>query len=203
MIFRAPLALLLALLSACQATLPVAEDQQRAWQQHRQSLQALRQWDLRGRVALTMNQDAWQLNLRWQNLDPSQQIDLSGPFGAGAVRITIADDGARLVDAEQNTYFAANAQQLLWQTTGWTLPLENMLYWLRGLPVPDKDKIITLNEQGRMKTLRQDGWVLDVLEYAEQGDVWLPHSIELKRSSDPADSKLHVRLVISQWYRRG
>ena len=145
MTLRAPLALLLVLLSACQATLPVVDDQQQAWQQHRQKLQALTQWDLRGRVALTMDRDAWQLNLRWQNHDPGQQIDLSGPFGAGAVRITIADDGARLVDAEQNVYVAANAQQLLWQTTGWALPLENMLYWLRGLPVPGKDKIITLN----------------------------------------------------------
>lgn len=197
------LAVSVLLLSACVTSMPM-QQQQQIWQQHSVTIGKLQQWDVRGRIALQMDNEAWQLNLRWQHLPGQQQIDLSGPFGMGAVRMLIDTDGAQLRDTSKTEYRADNAQELLWQTTGWLLPLDNLSWWLRGLPVPDKQMQMTLDGQGRLGSLTQDGWQLTVLEYEEQWGMLLPHLIELRNiNGDTHGKAMHLRLVISQWLDRG
>jgi outer membrane lipoprotein LolB len=189
--------------SACVTHLPI-QQQQQIWQQHSDTIAALQQWDVRGRIALQMDDEAWQLNMRWQRLPEQQQIDLSGPFGMGAVRMLIDARGAHLRDASQMEYRADNAQELLWQTTGWLLPLDNLSWWLRGLPVPNKQQQMQLDGQGRLGSLTQDGWQLTVLEYEEQQGMLLPHLIELHNiNGDTYGKSMRLRLVISQWLDRG
>jgi outer membrane lipoprotein LolB len=190
-------------LSACVTHLPM-QQQQQIWKQHSVRIGELLQWDMRGRIALQMDDEAWQLNMRWQRFPEQQQIDLSGPFGMGAVRMLIDTNGAQLRDASQMEYSADNAQELLWQTTGWLLPLDNLSWWLRGLPVPGKQQQMKLDGQGRLGTLTQDGWQLSVLEYEEQQGMLLPHLIELHNvNGDTHGKSMRLRLVISQWLGRG
>lgn len=193
----------LLLLPACTTTsLPMLQQQQ-IWSRHSERLTGLTQWDVRGRIALQMDEEAWQLSLRWQHKPGEQQIDLAGPFGMGAVRLFINADGARLRDSSKAEYQAATAQQLLWQTTGWILPLDNLVWWLRGLPVPQKEKQMELDGQGRLAKLVQDGWQMEVLEYESSDGVQLPHLIELKNLNGNTQGKnMHLRLVISQWQEK-
>ena len=197
------LALSVFTLSACVTHLPM-QQQQQIWQQHSVRIGELSQWDVRGRIALQMDDEAWQLNIRWQRLPEQQQIDLSGPFGMGAVRMLIDTNGAQLRDASQIEYRADNAQELLWQTTGWLLPLDNLSWWLRGLPVPGKQQQMKLDGLGRLGSLTQDGWQITVLEYEEQQGMLLPHLIELHNvNGDTHGKSMRLRLVISQWLDRG
>jgi outer membrane lipoprotein LolB len=190
-------------LSACVTHLPM-QQQQQIWKQHSVRIGELLQWDMRGRIALQMDDEAWQLNMRWQRFPEQQQIDVSGPIGMGAVRMLIDTNGAQLRDASQMEYSADNAQELLWQTTGWLLPLDNLSWWLRGLPVPGKQQQMKLDGQGRLGTLTQDGWQLSVLEYEEQQGMLLPHLIELHNvNGDTHGKSMRLRLVIRQWLGRG
>ncbi len=121
------------------------------------------------------------------------------------MRLTQDRDGAELRDADQKTWYAPNAQQLLFRTTGWLIPLDGLNYWMLGLPVPEAAASQDLDEWGRLKTLRQSGWDIRFLEYTRIGTVDLPSKLFVKKlaepaaGNDPQNATLEVRLLIEHW----
>lgn len=202
---RGSAAALLLSLSAC-ATVPAPQpdvpgmspDDPR-WHARVAALGKLDQWDLRGRLALTMGKEGWTINLRWQHAPDRRQIDLNGPFGQGHVRLVEDKNGARLTDSELTDHYAPDAEQLLWETTGWRLPVKGLAWWVRGLPMPEPDSRMQLDAQGRLQQLRQQGWQVKYLAYARSGEQDLPRSLLLYHPANGIRPAVQVRLAVSQW----
>lgn len=184
---------------------PSAEQIDRDWQARQSRLQDVDTWELKGRLAMRADDDGWHASLRWQRQQDRHVIDLSGPLGKGHVRLNQDASGARLRDNEQQTHYASTARQLLYETTGWDLPLDDLNYWVLGLPAPDSPKRWELDDGGRLKTLQQGGWEVRFLAYGRHGDYDLPSKVFIQRdpagAAAAADSKqtLEVRLAIAQW----
>lgn len=198
----------LALLAAGCVTAPVpppVENPAAAWQARQAELHTLRAWTLQGRLAMRAAEEGWQASVHWIHDGARQRIDLTGPLGRGHLRLTQDDDGAELRDADQRTWRAENAQQLLYRTTGWLVPLDGLDYWILGLPAPGPAAKLALDDQGRLKTLDQAGWEVRFLEYARSGSLDLPSRIFMKRQGDgnaAASAKqvdVEVRLIVERW----
>ncbi|MEE8607300.1 MAG: outer membrane lipoprotein LolB, partial [Nitrospiraceae bacterium] len=117
---------------------------------------------------------------------------------------------ARLRDANNQTYWAATSQQLLFDTTGWRLPLDGLNYWVLGLPVPDTPGTQALDRSGRLKSLDQLGWQVRFLRYRRHGVYEFPSKLFIRRQANGTDAQppdegdshgplLEVRLVIERW----
>lgn len=196
----------LLLLSGC-AAWPVRvsdETAARAWVARQQALAPLTIWDIRGRIALRSRDEGVQASLHWVREREHQRISLVGPLGSGQVRLTQDAQGAELREAGKNVRRAPTARQLLVEVTGWDLPLDDMIWWVRGLPAPGAKTEQELDEDGRLKTLQQLGWSVEFLEYGRYGAHELPNKLFARRHEDVPGLGLNhvtleVRVVIERW----
>jgi outer membrane lipoprotein LolB len=131
--------------------------------------------------------------LTWVQQQDKYDIRISGPLGRGATRLQGSQQGVVLDMAGQPTMQALSAEALLEQQTGWRLPVEHLLWWVRGLPAPDSASRLQLDSQSRLARLAQAGWTLEYSRYQEVNGLQLPQRLQLS-----ADNIL-LTLVITQW----
>jgi len=182
-----------------------------AWQAREARLQQITAWDIQGRLVLRSGDEGGQMSLHWRRDGENDVIDLSGPLGKRLLRLSQNPAGAELRDAEQKIFRAENAQVLLFNTTGWQVPLAGLHYWILGIPVPAAAERHSLDERGRLKSLSQWGWDIRLLDYARYNDEELPRRLSLRLSPEtatdgPTDTDaarqtpaLELRLSIAQW----
>ena len=128
----------------------------------REALQALAAWTLRGRVAVAAGNDGFSGGLQWQQSGPNAEVSLHGPLGGEALRIHV--DGADYVveTPDGASYDGESAQRLLAERIGASrpLPVQDMRYWLIGVPAPGTPHEETLGTDQRLASLTQSGWLI-------------------------------------------
>lgn len=181
---------------------PPSDQLERLWQAHESALLPIQHWELRGRLAVRVEERGGQASLTWKRSAAQQDIRLNGPLGRGAVRVTQNEAGARLQDSEQRVFLASNAEALLYDYTSWRLPLTNLNFWVRGVPVPGLSSSQELDDAGRLLTLRQQGWLVQYQGYVQSGAHVLPNRLTLTYSANPMNldtPPMEVRIVIDRW----
>ncbi|TWC30234.1 outer membrane lipoprotein LolB [Pseudomonas sp. SJZ079] len=166
------------------------------WQAHKQQVGSLDAWQISGKVGIRAPKDSGSGTLFWLQRQDYYDIRLSGPLGRGAARLTGRPGAILLEVANQGRYKAASPEALLQQQLGLNLPVSHLLWWIRGLPSPNSKSRLTLDGDSRLAQLRQDGWEVDYLSYAEQNGFWLPERLKLNGHD------LQVTLVIKDWQPR-
>jgi len=188
------LALLMAA-SACTTTPEIeapVKDPAAAWRTHSARMETIRDWDIEGRIAIRSYNEAVNANLRWQQQGDRYEIDLSGPFGSGAVHLSGAPGAVRL-KTDDKDMVADNAETLLYQVTGLLVPIESLKYWIRGLPQPGSDGRQALDPQGRLAQVEQDRWKVRFRAYAPVSHQQMPVKVFVD------NHQLSVRIVIDKW----
>lgn len=206
---KLPLALLVAVATGCStiSDRPASQDPTATWQARQSQLIALKSWRVQGRLSARTPDDGWQASVRWVRDNDRHDIDLWGPLGRGHVRLVQDRYGAVLRDAQDNTYWAEDGQRLLFDTTGWWLPLDGLNYWVLGVPMPQTPNEHDLDQWGRLTKLTQLGWDIEFLQYQRQGTYEFPRKLFIRRQLDSAHTvnqgtnnrTLEVRMVIERW----
>jgi len=190
-------------LAGCVTTVPeLASVDTPAWQARQVRITALENWELSGRVVLQTKKEGWHLNLNWKRQAQQQQLDLAGPLNKGHIRVEQDRDQVILIDANQRQYTSDTIQNLIYETTGWLLPIESLVYWVRGIPEPASINRVQLDEQGRLRYLEQSGWFVEYANYVAVNGHDLPDRIFLTRSATAANHGLptvKVKLAVNQW----
>ena len=178
-----------AVLAGC-ATRPVAPaGALTPWDEHVAALERAQGWQLGGRAAVALGQQGWQASLDWQQSGDVSELHLAGPFGVGGLAITMTPAGLSLNGAPPS----ADVTEKLEAKLGFELPLDNLRFWLLGIPNPDAPFDLTRNAQDRAQHLSQAGWSIDYDQYRpDHGDV-LPARIVLVR----ADAR--IRIAVDRW----
>ncbi len=194
------------LLAGCVTTSPLSpvENPAATWHARQSVLTPIVAWKIQGRLSVRTAKEGGQASLLWVRDGAQQRMDITGPLGRGHLRLTQNNDGAELRDADQKTWRADNAEQLLYRATGWWVPLDGLNYWVLGLPMPHVPATEELDDQGRLKILIQSGWEIQFIEYAQQGVLDLPQKFFVKRKISPIEQtetakSVEVRFVIEHW----
>jgi outer membrane lipoprotein LolB len=190
---------LVSLLAGC-AALPErapSGDPASVWKGRQVLLAQINAWDLRGRVALRNGGEGGNASLQWVRDTDKHRIELSGPIGSARVRLTQNLYGAELRGTDDTVYRDSSMQRLLLRRIGWDLPIEELNYWILGLPAPGTLTRSELDEWGRLKMLEQAGWEVRFLEYAQQGQLELPIRLSARRVGSA--TPIEARLVIETW----
>lgn len=183
--------LLLSLLLASCARLPTAPRQ--TWPQRQQQLSQLQQWQSKGTFSLRGIPKPVSANFIWQQQDRKRlQARFFGPFGSGQIRLNVTNKYAQLKTAD-STVRARSAASLLYSQLGWHLPVEDLYFWLRGLPDPSHASQQQLDPQQRLKTLKQSKWTLRYSRYQQVNGLELPTRIEATYK------EVKLKIVIREW----
>ena len=162
------------------------------WVQHVRQLTLLREWKIKGKIGVRNESDGGSAYIDWNQSFDSFYITLSGPLGQGTTIVSGNPTGARLEQSD-GTYVAETPDQLVLEHTGWQIPINDLLYWVKGMPAPTGDPVYTRNKLGTLASLQQDGWQLQYANYAMVMGTLLPQKIKI------AKDHLKVTLIIKQW----
>jgi outer membrane lipoprotein LolB len=159
------------------------------WDEHVAALARAESWRLDGRAAVALGQQGWQASLDWQQSGNLSELHLAGPFGIGALAITMTPAGLSLNGAPPSPDVTGKLEGRL----GFELPLDNLRFWLLGIPNPDTPFDLTRNAQDRAQHLSQAGWSIDYDQYRPDNGDLLPVRIVLSRSD------ARVRIAVDRW----
>jgi len=161
--------------------------------QHLQSLAAIRQFSLQGRIGVQTNGKGFSGSLQWQHNSINDDISLYSPLGSQVASIKKTPELVTLEDSNGKNVSAADAETLTQEFLGWRLPLSGLADWSIGRPTQSPIQSIIWNEQGLLTNLDQDGWKIEFQNYEQQGAYMLPNKISLK------SDKLNLKLLVEKW----
>ena len=154
---------------------------------------ALADWQAQGRVAVRSAGTGFGASFDWQEAAGASRLDVRGPLGGGAARITRTQDTIRIESGgapplEVAAPFDALEGELI-ARLGFPLPIEALRYWLLGVPAPDRPS--TATAQG----FEQDGWAIGLDEFAavDGAPAPLPARLTLTRE------ETRIRVAVSHW----
>jgi len=166
--------------------------------EHQRQVQAIDNWQVTGKLGIRTAADSGSASVKWVQQIADYQINLSGPLGQKSMIITGTPDKVRLEQTGEPVQEAKTAEALIKKSVGWTLPVAQLAYWIRGVPAP-KLRITHLqqNENGLIAQLIQGGWSISYSNYRDQrfDGVILP--LPGKITAEYKDVRLV--LVIRNW----
>ena len=185
------------MLSGC-STQPAQSINEQNWQQHQQHLMQQQHWQLQGKMGYRHQGDGGSAWIDWQQAEHQFDVRLSGPFGAGTTYLKNQPGFTQLIQSGKEPIVADSATELTYRLFGWQWPVDDLQYWVRGLPSPtaNTDKL-TLTPQQLLATLQQSGWQLVFSRYSEHDGYLLPGKIRGVRLND--DSNTSFTLIIKSW----
>ncbi len=154
---------------------------------------------LEGRVSIKSGEENFSGGMLWRHERQEENLLLRTPLGQGVAELQGSDAGVTLKDAEGRQYAADDAETLVRQVVGMTLPIKGLAWWVVGHPRPNSRYVAEADESGRLAVLKQDDWRIEFSRYmthvdARQAPVALPGKLTARRGDD-----LEIRLVVDAW----
>nr|WP_197419520.1 lipoprotein insertase outer membrane protein LolB [Burkholderia sp. TSV86] len=130
-------------------------------------------------------------NFDWQEQGASVTLELRNPLGQTLAIVKSAPNGASLELPNREPQYASDVGELMQKTLGFSLPLDGLRYWLQPSPAPATPAETVRDPQDgtRIKEIRQDGWTIDYLAYADAPAVGVKR-VDLMRQEPALDIKL-------------
>lgn len=166
---------------------------------HAHRLAQLVHWSAKGKVGIKQNNDGGSAYMEWVQRDHNATITLSGPLGQGTTRIHVSPQATRLHTSKDEVFEADSPEALLYQHTGWRLPISSMKHWIKGLPDPNYPAAAERDEQGLLRSLRQGPWVIAYKNYRTTGTYSLPTKLKISTQSTHQLADLRITVVVKQW----
>jgi outer membrane lipoprotein LolB len=188
--------LMVGLLVGCAVT-PEIKDPIRikeAWRTRYAQLSQVRSWALKGRLAISVENEGWYAGMRWSQQDDHYDMEILGPLGRKVAWLEGGAQGVNLETSKGESAYAPDAESLMYQLLGWSLPLTGLRYWVLGIPSPQDHVVeIQLDDIGRLSRLRQSGWNVQYQRYQWERRWDLPYKMTLVNAS------VTVKMVVNAW----
>lgn len=185
-----------ALLAACASLPPEAEEQARReplYLQRAALLGKVDAWALEGRLAVSDDQDGGSGSFQWRSDAGGSRMDFHGALGRGAWRLEADGQGAELAFADGTIHRAASIDALAREQLGWRVPVEKLDWWVRGLAAPGAVEERSLDPQGLLSDLQQDGWRIEFGRYGSVGDAEMPFRMTARQGDRT------VKVAVKKW----
>lgn len=166
--------------------------------EHQRQVQAIGDWQLTGKLGIRTTDDSGSASVKWAQQIANYQINLSGPLGQKSMIITGTPDIVRLEQTGEPAQEAKTAEALIKKSAGWTLPVDQLAYWVRGVPAPKlRISLLQQNETGLIAQLIQGGWSINYSNYRDQTFNGVNLPLPGKITAEYKDVRLV--LVIRDW----
>lgn len=150
-------------------------------------------FEIRGALAAKAKSKGWSASMHWLQEGPnSYHIRLMGPLGSGTVLINKQGNTITFQDGSKKIT-SNDAASLLLKQTGIKLPVNNLYYWVRGLPAPGAVQSTQRNSTHYLKQLKQNGYVIDFNQYTSISGLILPSNIRLEGNG------IMIKVIIKYW----
>jgi outer membrane lipoprotein LolB len=197
LILRSLFLLIFALLITACSSVPTADIDQAErvllYEARSGALAGAERWALKGRLAVNDGEDGGSGHLNWQKHGQTSSLNFHGALGRGAWQLNADENGAVLKWADGEVHRADSVGELVEQQLGWTIPVNALAWWVRGLTAPGDWDLRQLDEHGNLEKLSQLGWNIEYSRYRDAGSVSMPVKLTARRQS------YTVKVAIQDW----
>lgn len=166
--------------------------------EHQRQLQSISDWQLSGKLGIRTASDSGSASLKWDQQSANYLINLSGPLGQKRMIIAGAPGKVRLEQTGEPAQEAKTAEALIKKTAGWTLPVTQLAYWVRGVPAPAlRITYLQQNDNGLIAQLIQGDWAITYSNYRDQ--TFNGTSLPLPGKITAEYKDVRLTLVIRDW----
>jgi outer membrane lipoprotein LolB len=201
--FSRPLIIILVMLmSACSQVpeLQVTPESERIWDIRQQQLGNIDEWEIHARTVIFLEDKVYPLGINWVRRQEYSLIVIEASFGQGVIRIesnvsTDKNKQFKLTLADGRYHLGATPEALLFNLYGWSIPVSGLKSWIKGLPQPNVDSNYKIYGSGKLKSLRQNGWLVNYLDYFSEQEQpqQLPKRLYLKHDN------MGIKIAIERW----
>lgn len=182
------------LLAACAAPLRRASESSALdAQSHRETALADQSaWHLTGKIAVSDGRDGGSGRIDWRQDGDRFVIEIRAPVSRRTWRLSGSPDGATLEGLDGGPRSGPNAEALLQQEVGWTVPVADLVAWARGARGVGAAEI-EFDAENRPARIQQRGWSVEYRAWSEGPAPVLPRKVFA------ASGERRVRLVVERW----
>ena len=163
------------------------------WLERRDLLRQLDDWRMEGRIALRTGSDGYNGTLSWEQMDDLLDFRFRGPFGFGGFRIHGDLDRLRIKTTSGEELLLTDPEAEMRDRFGWSLPVYSMRFWIVGVSDPGMTADETVDDDGMLLELSQNGWDVSFDGYRVEDGLLLPKKIVME-SGD-----VRIRVVADRW----
>lgn len=163
------------------------------WLERRDLLRQLDDWRMEGRIALRTGSDGYNGTLSWEQMDDLLDFRFRGPFGFGGFRIHGDLDRLRIKTTSGEELLMTDPEAEMHDRFGWSLPVYSMRFWIVGVSDPGMTADETVDADGMLLELSQNGWDVSFDGYRVEDGLLLPKKIVME-SGD-----VRIRVVADRW----
>jgi outer membrane lipoprotein LolB len=154
----------------------------------------IQRWQLRGKIGFRDNQQAQSAYINWVQCDERYHISLTGPLGQRAAQLASNGQQVSLTTSDQQVFHADSAEQLIAEHIGWSFPVEQLFYWIRGIPAPEQSlQPLNIQDNNQLIGFQQSQWQLHFPRATLVDSFQLPTKITAQRTP------LKVTLLVKKW----
>jgi outer membrane lipoprotein LolB len=152
---------------------------------------AVNSWGLQGRLSVRSSKESWLTKLEWTHDELTDDLTLSTSLGGGVAKLVYSDRGIFLTDVDG--FMQKVSETELEALLGYSPPLSNLKYWVRGVPSPEQVTSLKAEFIDGVVAFKQDGWSVKLERFDQVGDVALPGRISLLKND------MRIKLVVDEW----
>jgi outer membrane lipoprotein LolB len=139
-----------------------------------------------GRLSIKIDGKGQVANFEWSHAPARDELAVNTPIGTTVARLVRDSQGVSL-EADGKTWRAPDVEALTAMRLGWTLPLDNLVWWIRGRAAPGVPLAFAADG-----SLLQQGWQIHFTSEAGSTSPY-PKRVDLVRDN------LNIRLVTYRW----
>ena len=151
-------------------------------------------FEIAGRLTARHGADAYAANFRWHHAAERDDLEFISPLGQTVAVLSGDSQGVRLRSADGRSLTAADWGALTEQGLGWRLPVDGLAFWIQGAPHSGTPYTVEPGEDDRAGVLRQDGWTIVYLAYAQR-EASAPRPSRMTLSYP----EVELRLAVDSW----
>lgn len=184
------------------------------------NLAQLTKWKLKGKIAWITEKERKSAYINWQQNDATLQFALTNVLGINLANLEY-DGIMATLQADGKSYYDSSPSALIYQVSGWQVPLEQLSSWIKGAATSEgrnaiagqvngsrqareKNQEITRYENGLIKQIKAtcdqcDQWTINYTQYNNVSmnniEYQLPEQINMFNSAYQAT----IKIRISEW----
>jgi outer membrane lipoprotein LolB len=163
------------------------------WTAHQDAVSARATWDLQGKIGLRSPGRSGSAFLSWNQQGESYRLVLSGALGLGRLVLEGDASGVSWQGKDGKPRHHPDPAVMIAEAWGWTVPVNALRYWVRGIPDPSLPVEEQVLEQGLATRFRQSGWTVMPENYSDTSGISLPGRVRLQGGSAA------LTVSISRW----
>lgn len=167
-------------------------------EQRTQKINALEQWKIQGRIAFIQGKERESASLYWHNnlVEQKQELNLNTFLGINIFSLK-SKQGIHQLEVDGEEYQSDDLAALLYSLTGLQLPVEQLHFWLFGLPAYTNDQLtfdpITSLPTNLHSSHNSKLWTISYAGYVRKNNLDVSTKLTIRQGD------LLIKMQISDW----